>query len=62
MINWDNAWTAPPEWEIIRTLNFVIEFDPVRGTNFIEGDRASGDLDIESLDSVDRAYCGCLKR
>ena len=62
MINWDNAWTAPPAWEIIRTLNFVIEFDPVRATNFIAGYRASGDLDLDSLDSVARAYCGCLKR
>jgi homoserine kinase type II len=56
LIDWDNAWTAPPEWEIIRTLNFVMDFDPARGTNFIEGYRASGDLDLESLDRAAWAY------
>lgn len=56
LIDWDNAWTAPPEWEIIRTLNFVMEFDPDRGRTFAEGYRESADLNFESLDRAAWAY------
>ena len=56
LIDWDNAWTAPPEWEIIRTLNFVMEFDPDRGRTFAEGYREFRDLDLEALDRAAWAY------
>ena len=56
LIDWDNAWTAPPEWEIIRTLNFVMDFDAVRGKTFIDGYSETRALDLDALDQAAWAY------
>jgi Ser/Thr protein kinase RdoA (MazF antagonist) len=56
LIDWDNAWMGPREWEIFRTLNFVMSFDPVRGKTFVDGYLEFGDLDFEALDRAAWAY------
>lgn len=56
LVDWDNAWIAPREWEIVRTLNFVMLFDPARGRTFVEGFLERADLDIDALDRAAWAY------
>lgn len=56
IIDWDNARLAPREWEIIRTLNFVMNFDPVRCVVFAEGYREHAALDLPKLDRAAWAY------
>ena len=56
LIDWDNAWIAPREWEIIRSLNFVMFFDPARGKTVVEGYLEEATLDLEVLDLAAQAY------
>ena len=56
LIDWDNAWVAPREWEIIRALNFVMFFDPERGRTFVEGYIERSDLNLDALDRAAQGY------
>ena len=56
LIDWENAWVAPREWELLRTLNFVMFFEVERGRAFIEGYLEGAVLDIDALDQAAWAY------
>lgn len=56
LIDWDNARWAPREWELVRTLNLVMDFDPARGVTFLEGFRETERVDVDGLDRAAWAY------
>ena len=56
LIDWENASIAQREWEILRTLNFVMFFEVERGLTFIKGYMEAAELDVEALDGAAWAY------
>ncbi len=56
LIDWEKACLAPSEWEIIRTLDLVMQFDVERGKTFVEGYQEEAPLDLDTLDRAAWAY------
>jgi homoserine kinase type II len=56
IIDWEQPRLAPPAWEVLRALDFVLGFEPVRGRRFVGAYRAERALPLADLDAAAAAY------
>jgi homoserine kinase type II len=56
IIDWDQTYVAPREWEIARTLDLACGFELAACQALLEGYRAHALLDLAALDLAARAY------
>jgi homoserine kinase type II len=52
VIDWDQAALAAPAWEVVRTLQLVFGYDPVRCRRFLDAYRAVRPLPLADLDAA----------
>jgi homoserine kinase type II len=56
IIDWDQTYVAPREWEIARSLHLACKFDPEPCRAFVIGYRAHAPLDPAALDLAATGY------
>jgi homoserine kinase type II len=56
IIDWDQTAFAAPAWEVVRTLDLVFDFEPVRSRRFLDAYRAERPLPLADLDAAATAY------
>jgi homoserine kinase type II len=56
IIDWEQPRLAPPAWEVVRALDFVFGFEPVRYRRFLGAYRAERALPLADLDAAATAY------
>jgi homoserine kinase type II len=56
IIDWDQTYVAPREWEIVRSLHLACKFDPEPCRAFVAGYRAHAPLDPATLDLAATGY------
>lgn len=56
IIDWEQPRLAPPAWEVVRALDFVFGFEPVRCRRFLGAYRAERALPLADLDATVTAY------
>jgi len=56
VIDWDQAYSAPRAWEVVRTLDLVFSFEPTASRVFLDGYRRQLPLSADKLDTAATAY------
>ncbi|NKB67471.1 MAG: phosphotransferase [Candidatus Latescibacteria bacterium] len=56
VIDWDKIYTAPPAWEVVRTLHLVLELQTTPSIAFVRAYRSQHPLSIGALETAARCY------